>query len=529
MRHTLLLLAVAAGILTGCQKEEDNLTASATGYAPNLVSTWNPEERIPNEPLSRQAIDDEARSLLQREGIIRWDQMSTEILWSAALQSDTLFSIGYQPNGFVGIESRIHEIDIKAEEWRLTRDALVEFVLNETRKLHPERTWKAEDILAFGEKPLPYLNLWIPDYTTVAKLRGMEVVRYIEPMGYGWEAPERSGSGCGGNTPDFGLQAGVDYTTIAPNVKVSWNYDYMNIQQAWNSSTGDNITVGVIDSGASADQSALNNAFSSGWSTGRSIEKRGFYEECWWWWCWNDGVYDECGHGTAMAGVIAAPRNSSGNSVGVAYDANLISCRASTDVIINSSNEKDGVSDAYYFLGSRSDVKIISMSLGDVFYSGQVADAIFYANNMGKLIFNAAGTSLSWTSWWGVIFPANLSQTVAVTGIRSGAPMQRCVECHSGSAVDYVIVMQDRNDTDRGPLTIADYGNQPNYTGGSSAATATTAGIAALVWAQNPSMSKDEVNEVLRTSSSFYPNRNNEFGWGLIDAASAVNQATASN
>jgi hypothetical protein len=529
MRQTLFLLVLVAGILVGCQKDEESLPTPQSTYQPNLATTWDAQETIPAEPLSRQAIDEEARRLLHAEGVIRWERMSTELIWSAALQSDTLYSIGYQPNGFGGIESKMHQIDVNDEEWKLTREALIEFILSETRRLHPEREWKREDILAFGEKPLPYFNVWIADYTTVAKLRGMEVIRYIEPMGYGWEAPERSGSGCGGNTPDYSLQNGVDYTTISPNVKVSWNYDYMNIQEAWASSTGDNISVGVIDSGVSADQVALNSAFSSGWSSGRTIQKYGFYEECWWWWCWNDGIYDDCGHGTAMAGVIAAPRNSNGNSVGVAYDANIISCRATTDVIINTSNEKDGVSDSYYYLGSRGDVKIISMSLGDIFYSGQVADAVIYANNMGKLIFNAAGTSLSWTSWWGVIFPANMSQTVAVTGIKTGYPMERCVECHSGSAVDYVIVMQDRNDTDRGPLTVADFSNQPNYTGGSSAATATTAGIAALIWAQNPSLNKNEVNQILKEASSNYPTRDNEFGWGLINAEEAVNQVIASN
>lgn len=524
MRYTLILAALL--FLVSCQKDT---AFNNDSYTPNLSSTYNGEERVPEQPLDRLEIDQEAERLLHSEGVIRWDRMSTEMLWSAALQSDSLMVIGYRPNGYAEIESIMHEIDVNESKWKATKEALINFILSETRRLHPEQAWEREDILAFGDKPLPYFSIKLTDYETIAKLRGMEVVRYIEPSGYGWEPPQRSGSGCGGNTPDYSLVNGVDYTVASPNVKVSWNFDYMNIEQAWNTSTGDNITIGVIDTGASADQSALNNNFSSGWSTGRTIEKFGFYEYCWWWWCWDDGVYDECGHGTSMAGVIAAPRNNSGNSVGVAYDANIISCRGTTDVIVNTSNEKDGVADSYYYLGSRGDVKIISMSLGDVFYSGQVADAVIYANNMGKMIFAAAGTSLSWTSWWGVIFPANMSQTVAVTGVKTGAPMERCVECHSGSQVDYVIVMQDRENTDRGPLTLADYGNQPNYTGGSSAATATTAGIAALIWAQDPSMSKSEVNQILKESSSYYPNRNGDFGWGIIDAEQAVAGVIASN
>ncbi|MEZ4993218.1 MAG: S8 family serine peptidase [Saprospiraceae bacterium] len=59
--------------------------------------------------------------------------------------------------------------------------------------------------------------------------------------------------------------------------------------------------------------------------------------------------------------------------------------------------------------------------------------------------------------------------------------------------------------------------------GGSSAATATTAGIAALVWATNPSQSRTQVLTRLKNASQFYPGRNGEFGWGKIDAAAAVN------
>ncbi|MEO0405643.1 MAG: S8 family serine peptidase, partial [Bacteroidota bacterium] len=325
-----------------------------------------------------------------------------------------------------------------------------------------------EDVLAFGEKPLPYFNAYISDFETLAMLRRMKVVRYVEPMGYGTQisGAARSSAGCGDNGPDYGLQNGVDYTVVSPNAKVSWNYSYSNIEQAWEQSTGSGITIGVIDTGVSQNQPKLNGQFAN--STPRSIQKLGFHEECWWWWCWNDGVYDDCGHGTSMAGTIAAPRSNSGTSVGVAYDCNLVSCRGTDDVIINGSKEKDGVSDSYYALGSNQSVKIISMSLGDVFWSSQVADAIYYANNNGKMIFCAAGTSLSWTSWWGVIFPANMSQTVAVTGIKTGSPMSRCNECHAGSAVDFVSVMQDRNNTSRGPITLSDYSTQPNYTGGSS-------------------------------------------------------------
>jgi serine protease len=66
------------------------------------------------------------------------------------------------------------------------------------------------------------------------------------------------------------------------------------------------------------------------------------------------------------------------------------------------------------------------------------------------------------------------------------------------------------------------YDNQSDYVGGSSVATATTAGIAALVWAKNPSWTRDQVLAKMRQSASFYPNKNPEFGYGNINALLAV-------
>ncbi|MEL6844209.1 MAG: S8 family serine peptidase [Bacteroidota bacterium] len=436
--------------------------------------------------------------------------------------TDSIVSIGYQPEGFQNLNEHIHEIDFNQGEWKAVRLALLDYIEKEHNRLHPDKPVKGEDLLVFGEKPLPYINVPLYDYELIASLRNMNVVRYLEPMGYGTENDPsiRSGAGCGGGSS----APSSDYTTVSPNAKVSWNYQYMNIQNAWNLSQGDNIVVGLIDSGISSNQNKLNSGFASGQSSGRFRQKYGFFETCsWWFWCSNDGPNDDCGHGTSMAGVIAAPRTNAGSSVGVAYKADLVSCRGTDDVVINSSNEKDGVSDSYYFLGGRSDVKIISMSLGDVFYSGQVADAVRYANNQGKLIFAAAGTSLTWTSWVGVIFPASMNETVAVTGTKTGTPIKRCSVCHDGSKVDFTVTMEDRNNSDRVPITLAMSGNSPVRVGGSSVATATTAGIAALVWGANPSQSKSQVLNRMIQAGSNYPNRNGSFGWGEIDAYAAVN------
>jgi len=162
------------------------------------------------------------------------------------------------------------------------------------------------------------------------------------------------------------------------------------------------------------------------------------------------------------------------------------------------------------------------MSIGTPFYSSTVADGIYYANNQGKLIVAAAGTSLSWTSWYPVIFPANMSQTTAVTGLIDNG-YQKCVTCHSGPQVDFTIVMERAYDDDRTSISLASTTNQPKYTGGSSCATATVAGIAALVWAENPNASRTTVLNAIKQASQFYPYRDSNFGWGQVNASDAVN------
>jgi subtilisin family serine protease len=230
---------------------------------------------------------------------------------------------------------------------------------------------------------------------------------------------------------------------------------------------------------------------------------------------------DACGHGTSMAGIAAAPRGTDGASVGVAYNANLITIRAAQDVFLDASREVKGVSDAYILAGNRADVRIISMSLGRLTTSSQMTDAIRYAYNRGKLIFCAAGTSFDWSSSFvGVTYPATLPEAVAVTGVKDNLTT-RCDDCHVGAEVEFTVVMQ-KPSNDLTSLTLAMSGNDPSTVGGSSAATATMAGMAAVVWARYPTESRAQIMSRLVAASSNRSARSSTLGWGRMNVAAAV-------
>jgi len=285
----------------------------------------------------------------------------------------------------------------------------------------------------------------------------------------------------------------------------------------------------IVDTGIDPRQENLGAYFNQGdFSQGRTLEKRvtlprntflgiptGSAET----------PDDKCGHGTAMAGVLAAPRAVNGNAVGIAYACDLVTVRAAADVLLDESREVKGVSDAFVLAGNRTDIRVVSMSLGRITSSSQMADAIRYAYNRGKLIFCAAGTSFGWSAgWFGVIFPATMNEVSAVTGVKED--FRRCDNCHAGAQTDFVVVME-KTSTGLHPITTAPSGTQPGTVGGSSVATAQTAGIATLVWAQYPNLTRDEVLERLVRSASYYPNRNGNFGWGAINADQATSDLVA--
>ena len=484
------------------------------------------------EPLPVTEIDKIVIRTLEKNNQFKWSMVDAEVSWSALVNSDSLLSIGYKPTGAGDINDIMHLIDLNAKPWADARLKIMKRIVAIQNKTE-DKNGTVDNLEVYVSEKLPYIQIKTGNREVLESLLAMQEVRYAEPLGYGESlvrAETRSGSGCGGSQ-ETSLPAG-DYTTYGNNGIAPWNYDNINVKSAWTSSQGAGITVGLIDTGVSDDQDNLGSEFAVGSSTGRTIEKYSTYVTCsgWWWWrsCTNAGPNDQCGHGTTMAGYIASPLGTSTQStMGVAYKANLISYRGTGDVIINSSEERQGVSDALYALGGRSDVDIISMSIGDVFYNGQVADAVVYAYNNSKLIFSAAGTSTWFTNWVGVIFPANMAQTVAVTGVTDRSSLKECNTCHYGSEVDFSIIMQRDGDSDRTSLSIgvnhASPINYPQYVGGSSCATATTAGIAALVWSKNPGFSRSQVINKLKQASSEYPNKDSDFGWGVIDAAAAVN------
>lgn len=497
MKRNVFYLLMLFSVFTACNR--DDLQSSADSL-----------EVVQKDPLTAKEINEKINETIRTKGRFSWNVSSDHFVWSAVFQGNKVASIGFG-SSFDRSLSPDH-------------DAVEQEILDLIKKYEG----KTDRILLSSDPYLNQMDVAIEKQETVIALRKMKNIRYVEPADYRYFENERKFGGTaksGSSSSGCGLEStalnAADYTTVAPNAKAPWSFSKHNIISAWSYSSGAGITIGVIDSGISPEQTLLGSSFNNGLSSGRTVTKNGVYvDSVWPWSSGYDGPNDQCGHGTSMASAATAPRNNMGQPVGVAYNASLVTYRAASNVVLDGYHEQNGVKTAFTELGNNTKVKIISMSMGHIFSVGKIEDGVKYAYSKGKLIFCAGGTSTSFTNFAGVIFPAWMPEAQAVTGVKENTSNQKCDVCHSGSEIDFTYQMERASGSSIPVLSY--YNGQTDYVGGSSVATASTAGIAALVWSKNPSWTRDQVLNKMRQASTYYPNPNSDYGYGNINVLQAV-------
>jgi hypothetical protein len=511
-----LIMALLVFFSAGCQRQQQQqLVDEAQGLNGKLVEREIAVAVPQGDPISKSKVDEYTKEMYIANGDFRWEQADFKMLWSAIQYGDQSVAIGYQPADYVGIENTIHQLKIGQGVWKEVHDALLNFIASELAKQGLSSDVRA--ILVDDDATLPIITLKLTDRHVLTALRNLKNVRYIEPLDYTHDdvlSEDRSTSGCSAST--YALNT-ADYTTTTPNAILPWNFGLMNIPSAWSTTQGQGITIGVIDAGIQSSQSLLGADFNNGDSNvGRVITTD---------YTFGSSAYSTCSHGTAMSGLAAGPRNALGATTGVAYKSSLHFIRGCEDVVLDRSVERTGVKNALVKMGNRTDVKVISMSIGNPFYSSVLEDGVNYAWGMGKMMMAAAGTSFSWTSWWGVVCPASLSRCVAITGVKEN--FGTCASCHDGSQVDFTMTMERSTNSSRNTLSLNTSGYEAKYIGGSSCATAMAAGVASMVWSINPNFTREQVYNYLLTTSQYYPNPNGSRGYGNLNAGAAVSAAQA--
>lgn len=171
-----------------------------------------------------------------------------------------------------------------------------------------------------------------------------------------------------------------------------WNLNVIGAPEAWAAGyTGAGVTVAVIDTGIDRDHSELVDAVwrNDGEIAGDQLDNdgNGFVDDVFGWNFAdnNNNTLDINGHGTHVAGSIAAARDGRGTT-GVAYDARIMPVRVLSD---------DGRGTSWSVAAGieyavDNGANIINLSLGGSF-SATIDAAMEYAADHGVLVIVAAG------------------------------------------------------------------------------------------------------------------------------------------
>jgi serine protease len=309
---------------------------------------------------------------------------------------------------------------------------------------------------------------------------------------------------------------------------------------AWDVATGTGVTVAVIDTGYRP-HADLSGQFVGGYDfiadTAMAADGNGRDSDA------SDPgdsvTAGQCGagepasgsswHGTHVAGTIAARTNNGAGVAGVAFNAKILPVR----VLGKCGGYTSDIADAIIWASggtvagvpaNANPAKVINMSLGGGGACGTTTqNAINSARSRGTVVIVAAGNENTNASNSN---PANCAGVVTVAATnRSGG---RAYYSNYGSVVDVAAPGGDVRTAGGGILSTLNAGSTTpgadNYAfyQGTSMATPHVAGVAALMLSKTPSLTPDQIESQLKSTSRPFPATCTSCGAGIVDAAKAV-------
>lgn len=279
-----------------------------------------------------------------------------------------------------------------------------------------------------------------------------------------------------------------------------WGPPQVNAPLAWAQSTGAGVTIAVVDTGVDLNHPDLASKIVAGWdfANGDSVPQ------------------DDHGHGTHVAGIAAAATDNQLGVAGLGWDASIMPVK---------------VLDSYGY-GYNTDIangiswavdrgaQVINLSVGGEVWSQVLQDATDYAFSQGALVVAAAGNCGDLTDYYPcqthnpTFYPAANPNVLAV-GATTASDM-RASFSEYGYFVDVTAPGVDIYSTL--------WNDSYESLSGTSMASPLVAGVAALAWARQPALTNAQIADVILGSATDLgaPGRDDEYGYGRVDAAVAV-------
>ena len=283
------------------------------------------------------------------------------------------------------------------------------------------------------------------------------------------------------------LNAPVDTLADDPNFSGAWHLTTMNAPAAWDQSRGDGVVVAVLDSGADPNQPDLQGQLVPGWN---------LYDN-------NSNTSDVYGHGTKVAGVIAAASNNGIGVTSLAWNARIMPVRIS---LPSGSAYTSTIASGLTWAADHG-ARVANISY-EISGSSTVISAAKYMKDHGGLVCSSAGNSGTNLS------TANTDAIITVSATDSGDNLAGW--SNYGNVIDVAA-------PGVGLWTTLNGGGYGKVSGTSFSSPATAA-VVALVMARNPSLSPAQVESVIESTAADLstPGKDIYYGYGRVDAGAAV-------
>ena len=330
-----------------------------------------------------------------------------------------------------------------------------------------------------------------PVEQVLAELRADPAVEYAEPSYRVQLLEEGTVAGVSVNDP---LTAG------------QYSLDRMRVRDAWSLSTGGSGIVAVLDTGVQAEHGDL---------SGRVLPGRDFVND-------DSNAADDNGHGTWVAGIIAAKANDGYGIAGISWSDRILPVK-----IMNGSgtgSTSDLVSGIVW--AADNGATVINMSVGGFPYSQAVQDAATYAWNKGAVLVGAAGNNNREERF----YPASMTHVISVSATQREDEFSYWSSY--GPAVDVSAPgssVQTTNCT-AGTCPNRSWGAH-TYISGTSFATPNVAGVVALIRAKYPTWTPQQVVDRLYATVDDlgFAGWDKRYGRGRVNAYRALGASVAAS
>ncbi len=237
------------------------------------------------------------------------------------------------------------------------------------------------------------------------------------------------------------------------------------------------------------------------------------------------GVKDKAGHGTHIAGIIAAKSNNITGVTGINWNSKLYIIQTCNDNYPHSASNIGFINSVNEAI--QSGAKIINCSFGLTTIDDQaVRNVIQNALNNNILIVASGGNGGN--HYYPGDYSTSFDNVITVSAINSNDELISTSGSHicvAAPGYNVFSTFPDSTSNDD-PLTL-----NYNYENGASQATAFISGVASLILSKEPNLAPQQTKRIIELSSDdIYPlGRDNNTGWGRINAYNALLITKAGN